>query len=75
MPSVTDTLKITIKYNEKKLRIMGRAHVYMPDVDRGRFLSSNLGKTVREIIKGIIWCTVSGKWHLLKTVKRLLGPS
>lgn len=47
----------------------------MPDVDRGRYLSSNLGMTLGEIIKGIIWCTVSGKWHLLKTVKRLVGPS
>ena len=40
----------------------------MPDVDRGRFLSSNLGMTLGEIIKRIVWCTVSRKAAFVKAV-------
>ena len=59
---MADILIIIIKYSE-----LYRKHgvsLGMPDVDRGRFLSSNLGMILGEIIKGMVCYTVSGKQHL-----------
>lgn len=31
----------------------------MPDIDRGRLLSSNLGMILGDVVKGMVWYTVT----------------